>query len=252
MEDLDRSRCKPEYETAVVDDLAWLGVSFEPDIRRQSEHAADYAQAYAQLSGLGVLYPCFCAKDEIAKASRDAGLGRDPDGAPLYPGTCRARPASTRSDHAPTLRLDMARATARAPRDLFWREFGEGERGRSERADPAAWGDVALKRRGALATYHLAVVVDDALQRVSDIVRGKDLFAATSLHRLLQSLLGLPAPCYRHHRLVLDADGEKMSKSASSIPLARLRDEGVSAAEIRAALGFDPHSSHARVVARFN
>lgn len=240
MEDLDRARCKREYEEAAVADLAWLGLSFDPAIRRQSEHVADYAAAYRALEALGLLYPCFCTKEEIAKASRAAGLGRDPDGAPLYAGACRAQRSSANRGSAPTLRLDMRRALALAPDKLSWREFGEGASERRERADPAAWGDVALKRRGAPATYHVAVVVDDALQGVSDVVRGRDLFAATSLHRLLQALLNLPAPRYRHHRLVLDAEGEKMSKSASATPLRRLREEGVSAAQIRAALGFGP------------
>lgn len=240
MEDLDRARCKPEYEQAAIADLAWLGLSFDPAIRRQSEHVSDYAAAYRALEALGLLYPCFCTKEEIAKASRAAGLGRDPDGAPLYAGACRGRGSSKRDGPAPTVRLDMRRALALAGGELVWREFGESESERQERADPAAWGDVALKRRGAPATYHLAVVVDDALQGVTDVVRGRDLFAATSLHRLLQALLNLPAPRYRHHRLVLDAEGEKMSKSASSTPLCRLREAGVSAAQIRAALGFGP------------
>jgi glutamyl-Q tRNA(Asp) synthetase len=252
MEDLDRSRCKLEYETAILADLAWLGVAFEPAIRRQSEHAADYAKAYRELAALGVLYPCFCTKSEIAKASRAAGLGCDPDGAPLYAGACRSRPASVRRGDSPTLRLDMARALAIGPSELVWREYGEGEEERLQHADPAAWGDVALKRRGAPATYHLAVVVDDALQGVSDVTRGRDLFAATSLHRLLQQLLQLPAPRYRHHRLALDAKGEKMSKSASSRPLFRLREQGASSAQIRAALGFETMHDEARLAVRLS
>jgi glutamyl-Q tRNA(Asp) synthetase len=252
LEDLDRSRCKLEYEAAVLDDLAWLGVSFEPPVRRQSEHAADYARAYGELQALGVLYPCFCAKSEVEKASRAAGLGCDPDGAPLYSGACRHRPTPENSDRPPTLRLDMARAIALGPRQLFWREYGEGDDERLQPADPSVWGDVALKRRGAPATYHLAVVVDDALQGVSDVMRGRDLFAATSLHRLLQGLLGLPVPRYRHHRLLLDAEGAKMSKSASSTPLVRLREKGVSAAEIRAALGLESTPDRPRLVARFS
>jgi glutamyl-Q tRNA(Asp) synthetase len=240
MEDLDPSRCKAEYEAAAIDDLAWLGVRFEPAIRRQSAHAPDYAAAYRELEGRGLLYPCFCSRDEIARASAEAGLGRDPDGAPLYPGTCRAKRGRRPSGVAPTLRLDMARALASASNELFWREFGEGDVEHRQPARPSDWGDVALKRRGAGATYHIAVVVDDALQGVTDVARGRDLFAATSLHRLLQELLKLPPPRYRHHRLVLDAVGEKMSKSAASTPLLSLRERGVSAADIRMALGFEP------------
>jgi glutamyl-Q tRNA(Asp) synthetase len=239
MEDLDPSRCKPVYEQAAIEDLAWLGLKFDLSIRRQSEHASDYAAAYRELEALGLLYPCFCSRDETERASAAAGLGRDPDGAPLYPGTCRARRSAPPDGVAPTLRLDMALALTAKPDELFWREFGEGDIERRQRADPAAWGDVALKRRGAPATYHVAVVVDDAVQGVTDVTRGRDLFAATSLHRLLQDLLKLPPPRYRHHRLVLDAAGEKMSKSASSTPLFRLRERGVSAADIRGALGFE-------------
>jgi glutamyl-Q tRNA(Asp) synthetase len=237
MEDLDASRCKPEYEAAILDDLAWLGMSFESPIRRQSEHAADYAEAYAELHARGVLYPCSCAKSEIETAWRTSGLGRDPDGAPLYPGICRQRARPAPSGQAPTLRLDMAAALALAPPDLAWQEFGEGDEERPVSADAGIWGDVALKRRGALATYHVAVVVDDALQGVTDVMRGRDLFAATGLHRLLQSLLGIAPPRYRHHRLVLNSSGEKMSKSASSTPLHRLREQGASPQQVRASLG---------------
>ena len=252
MEDLDPSRCKPEYERAAIEDLAWLGLKFDPSLRRQSEHASDYAAAYRELEALGLLYPCFCRRDEIERASAAAGLGRDPDGAPLYPGTCRGGRKAPPDSVAPTLRLDMALAFASAPGELFWREFGEGDIERRQRADPAAWGDVALKRRGAPATYHVAVVVDDALQGVTDVTRGRDLFAATGLHRLLQELLKLPSPRYRHHRLALDAAGEKMSKSASSTPLFSLREQGVSAADIRAAFGFEPGRTPAKLIIRLS
>jgi glutamyl-Q tRNA(Asp) synthetase len=252
MEDLDRSRCRPEYEAAIVDDLAWLGVSFKTAIRRQSGHSSDYAEAYEKLRSLGVLYPCSCAKADVAKASRAAGLGRDPDGAPLYAGVCRHRSQRRLGEGALTWRLDMTKARGLAPGKIFWREFGEGDEERAQLADPAAWGDVALRRRGAPATYHVAVAVDDALQGVTDVTRGRDLFAATSLHRLLQCLLGLPAPRYRHHRLVLDAQGEKMSKSASSTPLALLRETGVSAAEIRSALGLERALGMSRISVQFS
>lgn len=252
MEDLDPSRCKTEYEQAAIEDLAWLGLKFEPAIRRQSEHASDYAAAYRELEARGLLYPCFCSRDEIGRASAAAGLGRDPDGAPLYPGTCRARRTTPPDSVAPTLRLDMALALASAPSELFWREFRESDIEHRQRADPAAWGDVALKRRGAPATYHVAAVVDDALQGVTDVTRGRDLFAATGLHCLLQELLKLPSPCYRHHRLALDAAGEKMSKSAASTPLFSLRERGVSAADIRAALGFEPRRAPPALVVQLS
>jgi glutamyl-Q tRNA(Asp) synthetase len=174
-----------------------------------------------------------------------AACGRDPDGAPLYPGTCRSlRPGEVAvrlaSGERAAWRLDSARACAAAPAELTWREFGEGETEARCVADPAAWGDFVLRGRDAAASYHLAVVVDDALQQISDVVRGRDLFAATSAHRLLQALLGLPAPRYRHHRLVLDVNGDKMSKSAASTPLGALRAQGATADDIRVALGFAP------------
>jgi glutamyl-Q tRNA(Asp) synthetase len=243
MEDMDRSRCKPEYVQGALEDLDWLGIAFDGAWRRQSDRVADYAFAYEALDKLGALYPCYCTKSEVETAWREGGRGFDPDGQPLYPGTCRAmkpleRAMREASRRPPTLRLDMGRALALTPVGLAFSEFGEGDEERIERASPAAWGDVALKRRGAPATYHVAVVVDDQLQGVTDVVRGRDLFAATSLHRLLQHLLAIDPPRYRHHRLVLDTKGEKMSKSAAATPLAVLRGQGTSAAEIRAALGF--------------
>ena len=246
IEDIDRARCKSEYERAIVADLAWLGLTFRETPRRQSEHSGDYASALDRLTGRGLVYPCFCTRGEIARA---AGPAHDPDGAPLYPGTCRAmtpaeRAALFSSGRGAGLRLDMARALAEAPGDLHWREYGEGAVETIVRADPSAWGDFLLKRKGMPASYHLAVVVDDALQGVSDVVRGRDLFAATSAHRLLQRLLEIAPPRYRHHRLVRDFAGAKISKSAASTPLEELRRNGVSAQGIRAALGFGAAAPH--------
>ena len=240
IEDIDRGRSTPELERAIVDDLAWLGLAFAEPPRRQSEHGADYAAALDRLAGRALIYPCFCTRGEIARVT---GGARDPDGAPLYPGTCRKlgaeeRAARLASGGAAALRLDMARALAAAPAALDWREYGEGAVERRLRAEPAAWGDFVLKRKAMPASYHLAVVVDDALQGVTDVMRGRDLFHATSAHRLLQELLGLPAPRYRHHRLACDEAGAKMSKSASSTSLDALRRAGFVPADIRAALGF--------------
>jgi glutamyl-Q tRNA(Asp) synthetase len=235
-EDIDPMRCKPEYERAIVADLAWLGLVFAAPPRRQSEHGADYAAALDQLASRGLAYPCFCSRGDIARAAAGA---RDPDGAPRYPGTCRRSSAARLAGRQPAaLRLDMARALALAPADLDWREYGEGTDETRVRAAPAAWGDFVLKRRDAPASYHLAVVVDDALQGVSDVMRGGDLYHATSAHRLLQQLLGLPAPLYRHHRLVRDAAGAKLSKSARATSLDALRRDGIGPGEVRAALGF--------------
>ena len=242
IEDTDPTRCKPEFEASILDDLAWLGIVFDGPPRRQSEHPVDYADALAKLEARGLVYPCFCTRGQIARAS--AG-GRDPDGAPLHRGGCVAVSArETRERLAAgepaALRLDVARALACVQAPLFWREYGEGAEERRVEAAPEAWGDIVLRGKGRPATYHLAVVVDDRLQQVSDVVRGRDLFASTSAHRLLQELLGYGAPRYRHHRLVLDVTGAKMSKSASSRPLAALRAGGLSASVLRASLGFGP------------
>jgi glutamyl-Q tRNA(Asp) synthetase len=239
IEDLDRTRCKPQYEAALVEDLTWLGLSFEGAPRRQSKNLGDYAKALARLDVFGLVYPCFCSRAEIARAS----VARDPDGAPLYPGTCRALSAPERADRLArggrvALRLEMRRAIDLAPDRIEWLEFGEMSDPIGHIAQPAAWGDVVLSGRDLAASYHLAVTVDDALQSVTDVVRGRDLLLATSVHRLLQELLGLPAPRYRHHRLVLDGEGAKLSKSRRSPALLALRAKGVSAAQVRTALGF--------------
>jgi len=240
IEDLDRARCKASLEDALRADLDWLGVAFEGTCRRQSEHVADYAAALARLDSMGLVYPCFCSRAEVARA----GAGRDPEGAPFYPGSCRDMPAAerrerlARGDRA-AWRLDMGRAVALGPARLDWLEFGEEGTGETRDAAPAAWGDVVLAGRELAASYHLAVTLDDALQGVTDVVRGRDLLAATSVHRLLQEVLGLPAPRYRHHRLVLDSAGGKLSKSRGSPSLADLRAQGIDAGQVRRALGFD-------------
>ncbi len=234
IEDIDLARAKPEYEAAIYEDLAWLGLDWERPVRRQSEHFADYAAALERLDAMGLLYPCACTRSEIAKAAGE-NPPRDPDGAPLYPGTCRLKPRGHLREilegGGVALRLDMDHTLAllgAEARALTWREHGRGEL----LARPERWGDVVLARKDTPASYHLAVVVDDDLQGVTDVVRGKDLEAATGLHRLLQRLLGLPAPRYRHHALVLCAEGEKLSKSRSSKTLRDLRAEGLSAAAV--------------------
>ncbi len=206
IEDIDAARCRPEFEAAIYDDLAWLGLQWEQPVWRQSEHLGGYRAALAKLEAMGLIYPSFESRAEIAAlvAQREAKLQgdwpRDPDGAPLYPGDAKQMPASERtrrmaSDAPYALRLDMQAALQRAG-PLTWTETGAGPTGETGAivADPAAWGDVILARKDTPTSYHLAVVVDDAAQGVSDVVRGRDLFHATSVHRLLQSLLGLPEP----------------------------------------------------------
>jgi glutamyl-Q tRNA(Asp) synthetase len=245
IEDIDEARCRPEYEAAIYEDLAWLGIEWEQPVRRQSEHYGDYRAALGKLEAMGLIYPSFESRAEIAAlvAAREPWR-RDPDGAPLYPGEAKHMPAAERARRMASepyaLRLDMAAALARVS-PLTWSESGEGPSGEigTVAADPAAWGDVILARKETPTSYHLAVVVDDAAQGVTDVARGLDLFHATSVHRLLQALLGLPAPRYRHHRLILDADCNKLSKSTQATGLRELRAQGVTALDIRSRVGLD-------------
>jgi glutamyl-Q tRNA(Asp) synthetase len=248
IEDIDGTRCRPEFEAAIYEDLAWLGLSWETPVRRQSEHFADYRAAVEKLSAQGLIYPAFESRAEIARLvaarGREAPWPRDPDGAPLYPGTAKSLPADERqrliAQGAPyALRLDMAAAGRRAPPDLAWTEQGEGPGGETGRvtARPQAWGDVILARKETPTSYHLSVVIDDALQGVTDVVRGMDLFWSTSVHRLLQELLGNRQPVYRHHRLITDAAGQKLSKSTSATALRELRGAGATPADVRWLVG---------------
>jgi glutamyl-Q tRNA(Asp) synthetase len=248
IEDIDPTRCKPEYEEAILEDLAWLGVDWERPVRRQSEHLADYRAALDKLAADGLLYPSFESRAEIAKlvAQRETGGAwpRDPDGAPLYPGAAKSLSAAERARRiesgAPyALRLDMEGAVARAGA-LDWNEAGEGPNGETGAvaANPRAWGDVILGRKETPTSYHLSVVVDDALQGVTDVVRGADLFHATSVHRLLQRLLGLRVPNYRHHGLIRDEGGHKLAKSTHATGLRELRAAGAAPADIRRMVGF--------------
>lgn len=251
IEDVDGTRARPEHERAILDDLDWLGIAYERPVRRQSEHAGDYAAALDRLAGFGLVYRSFLSRTELAAAiaAAEAESGRpwprDPDGAPLYPGIDRLRSPDEAEALAAegrpfALRLDMAKA-ARLAGALTWQEFGDRRDGPSETvaADPAAWGDVVLAGKFVPASYHLAVVVDDALQGVTDVVRGRDLYHATAVHRLLQALLGLNAPRYHHHRLITGPDGRKLSKSRGSEGLAGLRAAGAGVADIRRMVGLD-------------
>jgi glutamyl-Q tRNA(Asp) synthetase len=250
IEDIDLTRCRPEFEQGIHDDPAWLGVSFAPVVRRQSQHFDDYRQALDRLDAMGLVYPCFCSRQEIKDAvrQREATTGipwpRDPDGAPLYPGTCRAlgeaethRRREAGEPHV--LRLAMDRALARAAGEsLSYRLFDEAGEECEITVDPRRWGDVVLARKDVPTSYHLSVVVDDALQGVSHVVRGQDLEAATDIHVLLQHLLGLPTPRYHFHRLVSDETGQKLAKSRLSRSLADLRADGMMPEAVRRQLGF--------------
>lgn len=250
MEDIDLTRCRPEFEASILEDLAWLGIPPDAPPRRQSEHFPFYEDALARLDAMGLLYPAFESRGEIAKAvaRREAEAGhplpRDPDGAPLFPfaraGLSDTQRARLKEAGLPfVLRLDMKMALETAGGPFSWREA----QGRPEGplttlpADPAAWGDVVLARRDVHTSYHLAVVVDDAAQGITHVIRGQDLFHATALHVLLQRLLGLPSPAYHHHRLILDETGAKLSKSRDAMSLAALRAAGVTPQEVRRRLG---------------
>ena len=238
MENIDLPRCPPANEAAIEADLAWLGLWWEQPVRRQSEHLALYGAALDRLAVRGLLYPCFCSRGDILRVIGDRpDWPRDPDGAPLYPGTCRHlgekdRARRIAAGEGYSLRLHSIRAQAAVPIALKWAELLEGDTPHAVAARPADWGDPVLRRKDIPASYHIAVVIDDAEQGITDIVRGTDLYAATSLHRLLQALLGLPAPRYHHHRLIIGDDGRKLSKSHAAPALGALRRAGLAPSDI--------------------
>lgn len=243
IENIDLGRARPQFEAAIYEDLAWLGLAWETPVLRQSERFDIYREAIAELDSLGLLYPAFMSRREIREALAGAGEAwpRDPDNTPHYPGPERDWPEAKRrtemeSGRPYALRIDMARATDGLP-PLSWSEKSPFDDASPRRvaADLAAWGDAVIARPDCPASYHLCVVVDDVHQAVRHVVRGADLAASTAIHRLLQHLLGLPEPLYFHHRLVPD-DGEKLSKSAGSKSLRDLRAEGLAPADILRAL----------------
>lgn len=231
IEDIDRARCRPEHVAAILDDVAWLELVPDAPPLFQSARMAVYAEAIERLKTMELLYPCFCTRAEIV-ASLSAPHG--PEGA-IYPGTCRTIDAVTRDrrqgQEPHCWRIDMAKAVATAG-PLDWHDATAGR----VTADPARFGDVVLARKDVAASYHLAVTIDDAAQGVSDVVRGADLFAATDVHRLLQALLDLPTPRYHHHRLIVDAAGQRLAKRAGSPGVDALRDAGFSGAALAADL----------------
>jgi glutamyl-Q tRNA(Asp) synthetase len=241
IEDIDPGRSMPSFEAQILDDLAWLGLDWEKPVRRQSEHLGAHEKALDELNRRGLMFPCFCTRGAVKAAALGKGAV-DPDGAPVYPGTCRDLSAGDRARHIRSgdpyvLRLNMAKALDAIGRPLSWTEIGQDGKAKEITADPAAWGDVVLARRDVRTSYHLAVVVDDAAQGVTHVVRGKDLYFATSVHRVLQTLLDLRAPVYRHHRLMLDGGGKKLSKSEGAESLRTLRSHGKAPADIRKLIG---------------
>jgi glutamyl-Q tRNA(Asp) synthetase len=246
VEDIDLARCTPELEAAIIADLEWLGLGWSQPVRRQSAHFDDYQMALSSLIDRDLVYPAFMTRGEVRQRVGDVERGgkiwrRDPDGAPHYPADDRDRSDSERrlrigSGEKHAWRLNSGKALAALPQPLSWVESGDGERGEIA-ANPDAWGDVVLSRSDAPSSYHLSVVVDDALQQITHVVRGLDLFHATSVHRLLQVLLGLPQPIYHHHRLISGPDGRKLSKSLGDAGLSALRAKGLSAADVRSRIG---------------
>jgi glutamyl-Q tRNA(Asp) synthetase len=247
MEDIDATRCRPEFEAAIVEDLAWLGIEWEQPVRRQSEHFSEYRAALKKLQAMRLTFPSFESRAELVHMVGDRDVRerwpRDPDGVPVYPGAGRQmkepdRQARIERGDPYAIRLDMEKATEWTG-PLRWNESGAGPSGESGdiAADPSAWGDVIVGRKETPTSYHLSVVIDDALQGVTKVVRGTDLFWSTSVHLLLQHLLGLPRPAYRHHSLVLDDEGRKLSKSSAATALRELRAGGAGPAEIRRLVG---------------
>jgi glutamyl-Q tRNA(Asp) synthetase len=245
IEDIDIGRTRPELVAGIFEDLRWLGIAWEEPVLFQSSRIEAYALAARRLEALGLLYPCFATRSEIEAAAVPGET--DPDGAPLYPGLWKGRPeadiARLRAAGVPcTLRLDMAAARRVAAQrlggaPLTFVELDAGGAAQTLEAQPERWGDAVLVRKDVPASYHLAVVVDDAWQGVTHVTRGRDLLAATDLHRLLQVLLGLPQPVYHHHRLIVDASGRKLAKSARDESLAALREAGATPADIRRLVG---------------
>lgn len=239
IEDIDTERCKPEFVTAIYEDLAWLGLTWPEPVMIQSERLDAYAEAGNNLRDQGLLYPCFCSRSDIAAKAGD----RDPEGAPLYAGTCKhlhrgEQIERLRRGDPVQFRLDTEQAMARAGM-LTFTIVGPliTDRPQIRHARPERWGDVVLQRKGTPTSYHLSVVVDDAAQGVTHVTRGRDMEAATDIHVLLQMLLGLPSPMYHFHRLILDAEGKKLAKSKGSRSLASLRQVGWTPEEVRKAVG---------------
>ncbi len=238
IEDIDIGRCRPEFEQGIYDDLAWLGLHWDHEPFRQSDHMQGYAEALDRLDRLGVLYPCFCTRRQIRAEIADAGRApHGPSGEALYPGICRSLDVDERlrrmqANQPYALRLDVARALDLTG-PLVWQDLRVGE----VPADAVSLGDVVLARKDVPTSYHLAVTIDDALQGITLVTRGEDLFHATHIHRLLQGLLGLPTPRYYHHNLIADSTGLRLAKRNRAITLRTLRHSGKRPADVWQSIG---------------
>ena len=240
LEDIDATRCRPEFADAILEDLTWLGLRWDGPVWRQSERLDEYRIALDRLEAMGLLYPCFCTRRDIQAEIARAGGAPQGELGPPYPGTCRRLGAAERAERRAAaadyaLRLDIGAALARTG-PLEWIEAGAGGE-RCIAAEPTTLGDVVLARKEVPTSYHLAVTVDDAAQGVSLVTRGLDLFAATHIHRLLQALLGLPTPLYRHHALLTDAFGRRLAKRDRALTIRAMRVAGKTPAEVLAEAG---------------
>jgi glutamyl-Q tRNA(Asp) synthetase len=245
IEDIDLARARPHYVSGIFEDLAWLGLTWEKPVAFQSRRFEAYRSAAGRLHGMGLLYPCFATRSEIEAATQPGRL--DPDGAPLYPGLFKNPPDDDvdrrKAAGEPfALRIDMHHAIAVAAeklggRPLTFAELGDDGEPSTVKAQPELWGDAVIIRKDIPASYHLAVVVDDAWQGVTHVTRGLDLYASTHIHRLLQVLLDLPSPTYHHHRLIKDETGRKLAKSARDTSLRSLREQGTTPAGVRRMIG---------------
>jgi glutamyl-Q tRNA(Asp) synthetase len=252
IEDIDLARCRPEYERALLEDLEWLGIAWERPVRRQSDHMDAYRLVLDDLIVEGLVYPSFMSRGEarayvLDREERGEAWPRDPDGTPLFPTAERHLSDAERrrriaDDEPHSFRLDIDAALARISAPLYWREEGEGPQGETGlvAADPRQWGDVVIARKEVPTSYHLAVTLDDALQDITHVVRGRDLFHATAIQRLLQELLGLPVPIYFHHDLILGEDGRKLSKSQGDTGVRALREAGMTPLDIARLVGVSP------------
>ena len=239
IEDIDPARCRAEFTDAILEDLTWLGIDWDPLVRRQSAHLAEYRHVLDELRAAGLIYPCFCTRAEIRREIQLSGAApHAPDGSAVYPGTCRDLTAASQAarlaagmPHA--WRLDMACAAAAVPR-LHFREHGV-----ETECHPESFGDIVLARSDAPASYHLCVTHDDAVQGVTLVTRGDDLLPATAIHRLIQALMGWPAPDYEHHPLLLDAAGRRLAKRDGAVTLRQMRVAGLTPNDVRDAAGIE-------------
>ncbi|AVX03074.1 glutamate--tRNA ligase [Maritalea myrionectae] len=241
IEDIDQARCTPELLQQMLDDLDWIGFEHDGEATKQSDNFDRYRTAAETLKQRGLLYPCFCSRKQIRE---NADARTDPDGAPIYPGTCRHLSADEISDKLAknmphSYRLNMQKALAQTGTPTWMEMEADLKTIHTINTDPMAWGDVILVRKDTPTSYHLSVVLDDAVQHISHVTRGKDLYFATAIHRVLQIVLDLPEPLYHHHDLIRDEAAEKLSKSKKAQSLKELRQQGWSAQQVRAAIGMD-------------